>query len=220
MSTSSLISVVEDDRFFRESMQRLMRSLGYAVEAFSSAADFLASPRVDETSCLIADVHMPAMSGIELYRHLIAAGRTIPTILVTAYPSESERVCALTDGVIGYLHKPVDERHLLRCLAVKFLGDLPLGNLSGLAVVVVLIAVIDAGGDARDHPIQRPGEPGGYAGQFRVLSDADARREAFHPVAVGRGKPSLPDELRAKLELLDERRFDNGVVYVGYRIQI
>jgi FixJ family two-component response regulator len=86
MSKPSLVSVVEDDQFFRESMQRLMRSLGYTVEAFASAADFLASPRVVETACLIADVHMPAMTGVELYKHLVSAGYAIPTILVTAYP--------------------------------------------------------------------------------------------------------------------------------------
>ena len=62
-----------------------MRSLGYTVEAFPSATDFLASPRLVETACLIADVHMPAMTGIELYRHLIDEGYSIPTILVTAY---------------------------------------------------------------------------------------------------------------------------------------
>ena len=66
-----LVSVVEDDRFFRDSMGRLMRSLGYNVEAFASAADFLASSRLIETTCLIADVHMPAMTGVELYRRLI-----------------------------------------------------------------------------------------------------------------------------------------------------
>jgi FixJ family two-component response regulator len=111
-----LVSVVEDDRYFRESMRRLMRSLGYNVEAFSSAADFLASPRLIETTCLIADVHMPAMTGVELYRHLIEAGYTIPTILVTAYPDDVDRACALNDGVVCYLRKPVDEQHLIRCL--------------------------------------------------------------------------------------------------------
>jgi FixJ family two-component response regulator len=111
-----LVSVVEDDQFFRESMGRLMRSLGYTVEAFPSAADFLASPRVAETACLIADVHMPAMTGIELYRHLIAAGYAIPTILVTAYPNDIDQDRALNDGVVCYLRKPVDEQHLLRCL--------------------------------------------------------------------------------------------------------
>src|SRR6266851_9765017 len=82
MPKAALISLVDDDRLFRESMRRLMRLLGYNVEAFSSAADFLASPRLIETTCLIADVHMPAMTGVELYRHLIEAGYTIPTILV------------------------------------------------------------------------------------------------------------------------------------------
>ena len=93
-----------------------MRSLGYNVEAFSSAADFLASPRLIETTCLITDVQMPAMTGVELYRHLIKAGHTIPTILVTAYPDEVDRAHALNDGVVCYLRKPVDEQHLIRCL--------------------------------------------------------------------------------------------------------
>jgi len=111
-----LVSVVEDDRFFRESMGRLMRSLGYTVEAFPSAADFLASPRLAETACLIADVHMPAMTGIELHRRLIDTGRAIPTILVTAYPNDVDRARVLNDGVVCYLQKPVDERHLVECL--------------------------------------------------------------------------------------------------------
>jgi FixJ family two-component response regulator len=116
MLKTSLVSLVDDDQFCRESMRRLMRSLGYNVEAFSSAADFLASPRLIETTCLIADVHMPAMTGVELYRHLIEAGYTIPTILVTAYPDDVDRACALNDGVVCYLRKPVDEQHLIRCL--------------------------------------------------------------------------------------------------------
>src|SRR5260370_6399233 len=116
MPKGSLVSVVEDDQFFRESMRRLMRSLGYTVETFSSAADFLASPRLGETACLIADVHMPAMSGVELYRHLIDTGWEIPTIIVTAYPNDVDRARALNDGVVCYLRKPVDEQHLIRCL--------------------------------------------------------------------------------------------------------
>jgi FixJ family two-component response regulator len=121
-----LVSVVEDDRFFRESMRRLMRSLGYTVEAFPSAADFLASPRLNETACLIADVHMPMMTGIELHRHLIEAGRAIPTILVTAYPNDVDRSRALNEGVVCYLRKPVDEQHLSRCLrAALTSGETP-----------------------------------------------------------------------------------------------
>jgi FixJ family two-component response regulator len=130
MTKTLLVSIVENDRFFRESMRRLMRSLGYTVEAFASAADFLASPRLAETACLVADVQMPAMTGIELYRHLADAGRAIPTILVTAYPNDVDRVRALNDGVVGYLRKPVDEQYLQQCLrAVIAPGESPTENL-------------------------------------------------------------------------------------------
>ena len=116
LSAHLLISIIDDDQPFRESMRRLMRSLGYTVAVFPSAADFLASSRLRETSCLITDVHMPAMTGVELFRHLIKAGHAIPTILITAYPSEVERVRALKDGALCYLRKPVDEQKLSRCL--------------------------------------------------------------------------------------------------------
>jgi FixJ family two-component response regulator len=93
-----------------------MRSLGYNVEAFSSAANFLASSRLIETTCLVADVHMPGMTGIELYKHLIGAGYSIPTILITAYPDQGERTRALNDGIACYLRKPIDEHDLIFCL--------------------------------------------------------------------------------------------------------
>lgn len=123
MPKTLLVSVVEDDQYFRDSMRRLMRSLGYNVEAFASAANFLASARLMETACLIADIHMPAMTGIELYKHLVEAGHTIPTILVTAYPDDIERTRALEDGVICYLRKPVDEQDLMRCLRAAIESD-------------------------------------------------------------------------------------------------
>jgi FixJ family two-component response regulator len=124
MPKASLVSVVEDDRFFRDSMRRLMRSLGYSVEAFPTAADFLASHRLAETACLIADVHMPAMTGLELHRRLVEAGYAIPTILVTAYPDEDVRARALKDGVVCYLRKPIDQEHLMRCVrAALHSGD-------------------------------------------------------------------------------------------------
>ena len=116
MPKASLVSVVEDDQFFRESMRRLMRSFGYTVEAFASGADFLASPRLVETGCLITDVNMPAMNGLELHRRLVELGHAIPTILVTAYPDNEIRTRALKDGVVCYLSKPVDDDHLERCL--------------------------------------------------------------------------------------------------------
>lgn len=117
MPKPSLVSIVDDDQHFRDSLRRLIRSLGYTADAFPSAADFLAS-RLVETACLIADVHMPAMTGFELYRRLVDAGYSIPTILVTAYPDDADRTRALNDGVICYLRKPIDETHLTRCLRV------------------------------------------------------------------------------------------------------
>jgi FixJ family two-component response regulator len=125
MPNASLVSVVEDDQFFRESLIRLMRSLGYRVEAFPSAAEFLASPRFVETACLIADVHMPAMTGLELYKQVTDAGHAIPTILVTAYPDDDVRARALKDGIVCYLRKPVDEKHLVRCLRAALHSDEP-----------------------------------------------------------------------------------------------
>lgn len=116
MSNQLLIAVIDDDRPFRESMRRLMRSLGYTVDVFPSAADFLASSRFSETSCLIADVHMPGMTGLELFRHLVQLGRPIPTVLVTAYPREVDRASALNEGVVCYLRKPIDEHNLSQCL--------------------------------------------------------------------------------------------------------
>jgi FixJ family two-component response regulator len=120
-----LVSVVDDDRFFRESMCRLMRSLGFTVDIFSSATEFLASPRLAETACMIADIHMPEMTGLELYRRLIDTDQAIPTILVTAFPNDVDRARALNDGALCYLRKPVDEEHLTRCVreALKSAGS-------------------------------------------------------------------------------------------------
>ena len=112
----SLISIVEDDRFFGESMRRLMRSLGYRVEVFPSAAAFINSLHLARTAVLITDIYMPEMTGLELYRYLIHTGHPIPTILMTSYPDANVEIAALQDGVVGYLRKPLDEQHLVRCL--------------------------------------------------------------------------------------------------------
>jgi len=116
MANRTLISIVDDDQLFRESMRKLVTLLGYTVEDFPSAADFLASPLLPETGCLIADIHMPGMTGDELHRRLIELGHVIPTILATAYPDEVVRDQVLKDGVICYLSKPVDDEDLERCL--------------------------------------------------------------------------------------------------------
>jgi FixJ family two-component response regulator len=125
MLNSRLISIVDDDEPFRESMRKLVMLLGYTVEAFPSAADFLASRLLPETACLVADVHMPGMTGIELHRHLVAAGYAIPTILVTAYPDEVVRDRVIKDGAVCYLSKPVDDNHLERCLRSALQPDTP-----------------------------------------------------------------------------------------------
>lgn len=129
MSEQALISIVDDDQAFRESLRRLLKSLGYAVAVFSSAADFLASPKLTITGCLVADVHMPSMTGIELYSHLIKTGRAIPTILITAYPEARVQQRMLKAGVECYLSKPFEEAHLIDCLHTAFArGDLSRGS--------------------------------------------------------------------------------------------
>ena len=120
MSKQSMISVVDDDQSFRDSMRRLLKSLGYAVTVFPSAAEFLASPKLADTACLVADVHMPAVTGIELYKQLIETGHAIPTILVTAYPDDGVQERMLSLGVECYLSKPLEETHLISCLRSVF----------------------------------------------------------------------------------------------------
>ena len=125
MAKPEVISIVEDDEPFRESMRKLITLLGYTTETFPSAASFLASPRLAETACLVSDVQMPGMTGVELHRHLLDAGYAIPTILVTAHPEESVRKRALKDGVVCYLGKPVDDDHLEHCLRRALQPDGP-----------------------------------------------------------------------------------------------
>ena len=116
MSNRTLISIVDDDQPYRESMRKLIMLLGYNVETFPSAIDFLASRFLPETACLVTDVNMPGMTGVELHRHLVDTGYAIPTILVTAYPDDDVRDRALKGGVLCYLSKPVDDDYLERCL--------------------------------------------------------------------------------------------------------
>jgi FixJ family two-component response regulator len=120
LSKQSLISIVDDDPSFRDSLRRLLKSLGYPVAVFPSAGEFLASPKLAATACLVADVHMPAITGIELYKQVIEAGRTIPTILVTAYPDDTVQESMLSLGVECYLSKPLEEARLISCLHSVF----------------------------------------------------------------------------------------------------
>jgi FixJ family two-component response regulator len=105
-----------------------MRAAGYTAEAFPSAADFLASHLLNETACLIADIHMPAMTGVELYARLIETGYAIPTILVTGYPDEITQARALKDGIFCYLRKPLDDNNLIDCVRRAVQGKPPAEN--------------------------------------------------------------------------------------------
>jgi FixJ family two-component response regulator len=111
-----VIAIVDDDQSVREALTSLVRSLGYVAVAFECAEDLLKSRRRRNVFCLIADVQMPGMTGIELHNRLVASGEPIPTILITAFPDERSRERALQAGVIGYLAKPFSEDDLLACI--------------------------------------------------------------------------------------------------------
>jgi len=116
MSIKPSIAVVEDDESVREATIGLLRAHGFIAKGFASADEFLKSNRSRITSCLIADIQMPNMSGLALYGHLVATGAPIPTILITAHPDENIRARALSAGVTGYLTKPFSARDLLDCI--------------------------------------------------------------------------------------------------------
>ncbi len=118
MANPPLISVVDDDDSVRESLQGLMRSVGFAVKAFVSAEEFLSWDQLRDTDCLILDVRMPGMNGIELQRHLMANHYEMPVIFITAHGSEEEEVRsrALRNGAVDFLPKPFSEDALLNAV--------------------------------------------------------------------------------------------------------
>lgn len=116
MDKNPVISIVDDDPSSREGTMDLIQALGFDAAAFPRAEDFMKSSVLDNTSCLIADVQMPGMSGIELYHFLVSSGRSIPTILITAFPNMKDRQNALQAGVICYLIKPFKDGDLLACI--------------------------------------------------------------------------------------------------------
>ena len=111
-----MISIVDDDKSVRESENSLIRSLGYATATFASGEEFLGSGRLRDTECLITDVRMPGMSGVDLQSRLIANGNRTPVIFVTAHPEERLRERALRAGALGFLSKPISEESLIACL--------------------------------------------------------------------------------------------------------
>ena len=116
MCKLQVISVIDDDASVRTATDNLLRSLGYAVRTFVSAEEFLGSARLNDTSCVIADVQMPGMSGVDLQARLLTRGYRVPFIFMTAFPEEAIRARALKAGAICFLTKPFDRLTLIRCL--------------------------------------------------------------------------------------------------------
>ena len=113
-----MISVIDDDASTRAGLDNLVRSLGYVVCTFDSAEAFLQSAELDDVWCVIADVRMPTMSGVQLQSHLRRQGCRLPFLFITAVPTEKTRKQALDDGAICFLTKPFDEETLIGCLDV------------------------------------------------------------------------------------------------------
>jgi FixJ family two-component response regulator len=112
----ALISVVDDHSLIRTAIEDLVRSLGFSVRTFASAESFLHSSSIAETGCLILDVQMPKMSGVDLQDQLSKNGFDIPIIFITAYHDEAIKTRALNAGAIGFLQKPLELRRLADCL--------------------------------------------------------------------------------------------------------
>jgi len=108
--------VVDDDDLMRSSTRRLLRSAGFRVEAFASAEEFLGSGLAEETACLILDLRMPGMSGLQLQRRLAGEGRLIPIIFITAQENQESRMQAMREGAVDFLQKPFSEEALLKAV--------------------------------------------------------------------------------------------------------
>jgi FixJ family two-component response regulator len=116
LSKPPLISIVDDDGIVRQAIESLVTSLGFLARVFPSAEAFLQSPQVAETSCLISDVQMPNVSGVQLQDRLVDLGVSIPMIFITAYPDDVVRARVLDRGAIGFLLKPFNAQSLIECI--------------------------------------------------------------------------------------------------------
>ena len=118
MSEATLISIVDDDALVCDGTAALVESLGYNAITFASAEHFLGSDVIAETTCLITDMQMPGLNGLELQEALRSQGYQTPVIVITAYPDEKYRTRAFANGAVGFLSKPFDEKSLIECLTV------------------------------------------------------------------------------------------------------
>jgi FixJ family two-component response regulator len=113
VSETNIISIVDDDESVREALRSLIKSVGFRAEIFASAEDFLNSSQLKDTACLILDVQMPGMGGLELQRQLGTGNYPIPIIFISAHKNEEAQVRALQAGAIDFLRKPFSEEALL-----------------------------------------------------------------------------------------------------------
>jgi FixJ family two-component response regulator len=111
-----MISIIDDDASMREATSGLVRSLGYATATFASAEEFLDSARLAETACVITDVQMKGLSGVELQDRLVTGGHQMPIVFMTAFPDARIRDRVMEAGAIGFLNKPFEDESLIACL--------------------------------------------------------------------------------------------------------
>ena len=108
-----MIAIVDNDDAMRDAVASLVRALGYDTATFGSAEAFLNYDQIGGTSCLVTDLHMPGLSGLDLQDRLIAQGHRFPIILITGYPDENVRVRAMKSGALAFLSKPINHHHLI-----------------------------------------------------------------------------------------------------------
>jgi len=116
VSSPPMITIIDDDESVRIATESLVRSLGFSARTFASAEEFLKSPLLGETACVITDVQMPGMSGVELQSHLRAKGDATPLIFITAFPEERIRRQVDANGAVGFLAKPFDGHAMIECI--------------------------------------------------------------------------------------------------------
>ena len=120
MPGGPLISIVDDDEALRNSLDDLVQSIGFRTQGFPSAEAFLSSNHARDTACLILDVRMPGMNGLDLQRRIVVTGWRIPIIFITSHADDNARARALEAGAVAFLHKPFREEELLRAIDTAF----------------------------------------------------------------------------------------------------